>query len=464
MTSNQKKAKISNGDEDFASVREYLMKHELGPKHPAIAAALRGLDDELKRQERDRKLQAKFNNTTEAANSHPSTTETDDFSRVERLVPFVAGGNENMNDESSIPPAASSSMTDDWHDVAKDNDADFMTDSDEYGTLLAQRAVQAMVEHSVVCRTALGVVTVALHATLLDRGFVCTGIPPQIPASGFAPPVREIKQFLPLDWESSASSNGSGLKLRYRKICAIELHTVLDSTQSSLTISLGDVSMTVECLEDHVNLKSWSKATQNGTKLASPTLHYKALAKLLGDFAQRFDLGDVNPQEQSMQNTAPREQQVPPFHQVPEDVPRRFISSGRVASSDDPTDMGHDPLRMPTQPSRSFSVGAGDLLPTGLLQYPHGGMPGTSFPNQGGNLVGPDHPMFRGGSGAFAGNGMMQPRYDPIGPPGGPTELDPATNPMFIGGIPGRVPPGGTGVPNNDLAKQPRFGNNNMFH
>lgn len=107
-------------------------------------------------------------------------------------------------------------------------------------------------------------------------------------------------------------------------------------------------------------------------------------------------------------------------------------------------------------PSRPYSVGAGDLLPTGLLQYPQRGMLGVNLP--GGNMVGPDHPMFRGGAdGDYMDNPGMMPRYDPIGPPGGPTELDQTHTRR------GRTPPGGTGIPNNDMEKRPRFGDNNMF-
>lgn len=416
---------IMASKQDFDSVREHLLKHSFGTKHPAVVAAIKGLDDAWRTIERDRKLQAKFNTTTTTS----STKDTEeDFSRIERPT--------GMDHFSTGPPPV-----DDWHDITKDSSMMEENSTTEYGSLLAHRAVQSMGDNAVACRMALGALTVALHATLLQHGYQCTGIPPKSKTTGFAPPVRVIQQFLPLDWEGKTC-----IQLRYRKTHAVELHTKLEG--ASVTISLGDISMAIERLEDHINTTSWSKATQNGSKLASPTLHYKSLAKFLGDFAQRFDLGEAVDDHVT---SVPLPTEVPPLHQVPESVPRQPVS----------TSLFNDPLRVPTvrvPPSHPYAVGAGDLLPTGLLKYPQRGMPGANFPNQGGNLVGPNHPMFLGGGGNGdpMDHGMM-PRYDPIGPPGGPTELD-----EMRGGR-GRKPPGGTGIPNNDMEKRPRFGDNNMF-
>ena len=129
------------------------------------------------------------------------------------------------------------------------------------------------------------------------------------------------------------------------------------------------------------------------------------------------------------------------------------------------------------------------VLPSNLL------LPGGGGGNSGGSQVGPNHPMFDrtfgddddnyyyGGNfslpggigGGCGGGGMdmgMRPRFDPYGPPGGPTE--PGRGPNFPGrgGGGGRLgrggfgrggrgrgggfpPPGGFGTPNNDHMTPP---------
>ena len=110
----------------------------------------------------------------------------------------------------------------------------------------------------------------------------------------------------------------------------------------------------------------------------------------------------------------------------------------------------------------------GDLYPGGISAL---------YPNHGnavsGNLMGPNHPIFNAqinnddDVGGFGQNdtrsigfyGMMKPRFDPFGPPGGPTEQH---------SLPQNALKGGTGNPNNDLAIPPPFGygpsaDNNMF-
>jgi hypothetical protein len=124
---------------------------------------------------------------------------------------------------------------------------------------------------------------------------------------------------------------------------------------------------------------------------------------------------------------------------------------------------------------------SGDLRPTGLDPFPNyqdGVYHNPSILR--GNLMGPNHPMFRGGGsggggmGPLSSGGMMgmRPRFDPFGPPGGLTHdtdqlpLDPDG---FV--VPGhgpslrRAPPrGGTGNPNNDLQQFPPSLGNKSSH
>lgn len=109
-------------------------------------------------------------------------------------------------------------------------------------------------------------------------------------------------------------------------------------------------------------------------------------------------------------------------------------------------------------PQRPMYVGdfAGDLGPANGLDPLR-----RLGPNSGGSLMGPNHPMFRGGGMTGVGDGSgfgMRPRFDPFGPPGGPQEIDP-NNP----GRPPRMRPGGAGEPNPDLLMPPNSLGGNMF-
>lgn len=100
-------------------------------------------------------------------------------------------------------------------------------------------------------------------------------------------------------------------------------------------------------------------------------------------------------------------------------------------------------------------------------------MPGSGgVDDPAGNLMGPNHPAFGGPAIGSGGGYGMRPRFDPYGPPGGPTDprnLDPNRN---IGPndprnpqLPRqpRPPPGGPGEPNPDHERPPNDLNNNMF-
>jgi hypothetical protein len=88
-----------------------------------------------------------------------------------------------------------------------------------------------------------------------------------------------------------------------------------------------------------------------------------------------------------------------------------------------------------------------------------------------GNLMGPNHPAFRGGQPPEPRGGYgMRPRFDPFGPPGGPTDprnidpsrnVDPSRNPQHPRQP--RPPPGGAGEPNPDHERPPSDLSNKWF-
>lgn len=117
--------------------------------------------------------------------------------------------------------------------------------------------------------------------------------------------------------------------------------------------------------------------------------------------------------------------------------------------------MRYNPYDTPTiqvfQPGGMRGDFAGDLNP-----------PGPDFLGSGGgNLMGPGHPMFTGEGMPGTNSGFgMRPRFDPVGPPGGPQ--DPLRNQQQQPPR-RRGPPGGLGDPNPDHARPPNDLNNNMF-
>jgi hypothetical protein len=213
-------------------------------------------------------------------------------------------------------------------------------------------------------------------------------------------------------------------------------------------------------LSDYVNLESWSRAAKDAGRMGVlPALHYKSLSGLLSQFCHRFDL---SPAELDSDNHLPYVDTSIPV--VPLQTTRIASEPWRNGSSlprnpdamDDVNDEDniarrqdgqYNPYTTPrletafplNRPHRPLDFGS-DLWPGGAP------WPGGDVGNPG-MLMGPNHP-------AFDPTGMnptglnppglgMRPRFDPYGPPGGPTEG------------PRRAPPGGHGNPNPDHLPPP---------
>ena len=278
-------------------------------------------------------------------------------------------------------------------------------------------------------------------------------------------------------------------------------------------------------LDEHFNMDSWEaakKSTGGGSFYTSglpPSLHYKSLATMLTKFCQTFDLGlvrdDANvSSEAGMVDCAsgigcgvstskkmksddpsgsiaggPIHIMSPPTATPPtttaQQAPPNLGKDGRVQfpsakgeqKNNNPNDVDWKSGRMPStldqafpnvnggmaKPGGDFS---GDLLPAGL-QDPrfvsgrgHGG-------RMGGNMMGPNHPMFTGGGSSgmngppIGGPGSMQPRFDPFYPAG----IDDGGNgdlPFGPGGGPPQPP--GPKNNNNHLNRPSRRGEPNPDH
>mmetsp|Transcript_24664 Transcript_24664/g.53208 ORF Transcript_24664/g.53208 Transcript_24664/m.53208 type:complete len:551 (-) Transcript_24664:205-1857(-) len=377
---------------------------------------------------------------------------------------------------------------------------------------------------------ALHTALVELSQDEQDPLFRCTGVPDldvtfQLLASsikstkkagegggGFAPPIRELPrgELVPPKWE------GRDDVIAFRYKCGKEVYAVdsghtNDATTVYLTLQLmqGDeVSVTFGTLPSskdkksgekrqlkfplgqHVNLDGFQAAkTKNGGRaaLVSPLLLYISLPKLLLDFSSTFDvlpliMGKGNDESSSLEMPTKKDVMGLQFEQS---IPMPTTETSRADFN--------DPLRVMDSHQRGKRHGdfEGDLLPGGPNQP--GGL--HEMPPRGmGSQVGPDHPMFDrtfgddyngnyddefdggfgNGGGSFGapgvGGGMsMRPRFDPYGPPGGPTEpgrggrypgrgtrLGRGRGRGGRGGRGGRMPPpGGFGHPNPDHMNPP---------
>lgn len=490
--------------------------------NPAIKCAMYAIEKEQQRRIRDAKLQAKFGTATTAAaensaaannaangNSISSTLSDADVVVVEKNM-----GDSNNNDV-DIHTKDFTGEDDDhdsmeWQDVqehTEDDDDDgngdpivaqegseFMeskNDSSYLGKELAKVTIESIAEHRVHVSSPLGAIAAALHASLRSSllGFACTGIPDDPKTTGgFAAPVRELPktQFLPLSWEEDPHY----ISLRYRKKGTGALVLKVcdnDDESSTVKVTLGPAnnkesparSMTFS-MSDHINLDSWSAALKanTNTKIA-PSLHYKGLSGLLSNFCQSFDLGVVIDSEDAamelpyVDNTVVYGRSgVEPPNMKPSMVARPSPSDppgvqpvlplrgevragvewkeGRVPST---LDQAFPDARRQPFPGGDF---ADDLLPAGLQDPCF--MRGGRGQGMGGNLTGPNHPLFSGdGFGGVdgpprGGPGSMQPRFDPVHPPG----IDDGSSSSGRGR---RQKPSRTGEPNPDHLPPP----GNMF-
>jgi len=262
-------------------------------------------------------------------------------------------------------------------------------------------------------------------------------------------------------------------------------------------------------LGKHVNLDGFAAAKRkNGGGLVSPSLFYVSLSDLLLEFHSYF--GILLPaMEATREEEFALEMQMPPSvtgretrtTTMPDIAPPTATAGAAVNPLSCANSDNNDPLRIMNSQQQQQQRGRRGDFDSDLL--PGGPQPGGlhDVPPGGGSQVGPNHPVFDrtfgdndydggyeddfgggfgNGGGSFGvpgvGGGMgMRPRFDPYGPPGGPTE--PERGGRFFpgrgsrlgrgggrggrgrGGRGGRIPPpGGFGNPNPDHMTPPGGG------
>ena len=254
------------------------------------------------------------------------------------------------------------------------------------------------------------------------------------------------------------------------------------------------------------------KTEPNYQHKIAPSLHYKNLAGLLSKFCRAFDLGAVHDEKaigsrnNSSTDGAMKRTKISGNSNSYNNNSKMEVQGGvfvaehhpATAASRNTTTAGYS---VPTTPDQAFPPNppgvaavaaaarrsneyapphrgdfAGDLLPapsSGLQDPRFAGRVGGG--RMGGNLMGPNHPMFSpgsvgvGGHGQFpgmggipiGGPGTMQPRFDPLLPPGigGGNDFPPAPGSLAAANRRRTVP----GEPDPDHLPPPNSLGNNMF-
>ena len=217
----------------------------------AVETCMKALSNELKRIERDEKLQFKFSQENTSSHGQKKNVNTmrnkyddddldDDVVCVEMnpSTEYVSSSNQhrNQNASSNTNDEEIDMHLTEWQDVG----VSVTTDKDNYtssskdgllespsvlGTSLAQCAIEDMASANILVSTPIAALALALHSTLRSDivGFKCTGAVPEEVESvfssdnnnnikkkkkknGFAPPVRELPKgkFLPDGWDKYA--------------------------------------------------------------------------------------------------------------------------------------------------------------------------------------------------------------------------------------------------------------------
>mmetsp|Transcript_663 Transcript_663/g.1585 ORF Transcript_663/g.1585 Transcript_663/m.1585 type:complete len:594 (+) Transcript_663:272-2053(+) len=321
-------------------------------------------------------------------------------------------------------------------------------------------------------------------------------------------------------------ANDSPLPLRYRKMdtgaVVLKVEGVPSSGDEKVTTDWAKFECQVtfvpsngkedstHCLKfplpEHINLDSWNAAVAKAGKHSKipPSLHYKNLSGLLSKFCRAFDLGavDSNAIVDDCETTKPDTKVMRTAKPDTNSNPKQTIQIPvKVAETKTaPAATRKEAFLVPSTLNEAFpdaAAAAGrnqnPMNPIPLMGYynPHcGDFPDDLLPastgfqdprfgriggrvSGSGNLMGPNHPIFSqngshplgGPPGGFAsgGPGTMQPRYDPIVPPGiaGSGDIPPH------GPVPGRRPNNLRrkipGEPNPDHLPPPNSLGDDMF-
>ena len=451
---NNKKLKKEGSSGDFTREKEeieIMRRHilsfqDLPGSSVAMKASLDGLEKELQRIKRDEKLKEKFSKTKKEDEVYSSQHKID-----ETETEIVDWKKERGQDNTSKSNQMDDSIMMEWQDITPPSSEIAPGSNFEesiLGKKLAEVAISKIAAVDAKVSDDLSALALVIHSALLSDllNFKCTGVPEPDSGgnknNGFAKPIRELprNKFLPDEFYSATDRNT--LQLRYRKkdtgSVVLKLSKVKTPSETNISIEFTPTVTRPEpnpqgplefSITEHFNLDSFYTALDSAQKLnlssqstkILPTLHFKKLPLLLRNFVSIFDIGPVN--EPSLE-------------------PNTGNARNNETSAPQPISASHqihvsDPIYYNTGqnfiPQRVYGDFDTDLEPNGLFVQP-------PLRTQTGNLMGPNHSIFHQPNHAnpddigfehpdddpfnpMIGGLGMRPRFDPYGPPGGPTDL-----------------------------------------
>lgn len=368
--------------EQYKQLRQYLLSCKTVPSDcHAMQVSLKALEKATKQTIRDEKLRQKF--AKQQNNNHTTSTMEEDEDDWLTITPppkeSSPENDNNSNDEDALIL--------DPNSIIQSEESS----SSLLGRTLAKDSIQFISEANISVSNPLEGIAVLLHVTLLKLKFKCT-TSQETKIGGFAPPIRELPhgQILPPNWDHT-SSDENKITFWYRKQHRTMLSIELDD---AINVFFGD---TVEqpCmtfpLDLYFNSTSFQTAkNKNKQNKISPLLHYKSVSTLLTKFTSSIDcngdpsMGDVpNYATHPPPTTTTTDTHLPPLYH-------------------------HSPNIMTGNNHRRIGDFHTDLF-------------GTRPDINSGNLMGPNHSIFsprHDDSDAGGFGDIMQPRFDPIYPPG----------------------------------------------
>lgn len=462
--------------EDINQLKEYILScpdNICSKDSQAIRTCILALDEQMKRLIRDEKLRSKFRDNlgdrkvkmvVEAVDSNITMDDDEvvvQLEKEEKSITAIRAEGENALDS-------------EWESIPMGDDEEYSknhtySSSSILGEALAQKAISDMSESGTTVSTPISALALVLHSAIRCNmlGFKCTGIPEidrgiapnTVKKNAFAAPVRELPKgvFVPKDWDKYALTDGIWLRYRKDGMSSTVLHVslvvsdVFDRPTASVQFGQTDNNDSMEMLfplDQHINVQGLTAALQNAPNV-EPSLFFKSLASLLSEFCQKADLGSLREDGDSIQTLdemamkytmaiplpvkcfAPDHSQATPKRTENEKAEwsqlqalKRFPPYINYESTIQDNLLG----------GKAASSGgdfSDDLLPTGFPR------PNFAEPRPGsgegitGNLMGPNHPAFRhpfhpdsqddvdDNNGFLLPGGLgMQPRFDPVYPPG----------------------------------------------
>lgn len=254
--------------------------------------------------------------------------------------------------------------------------------------------------------------------------------------------------------------------------------TSTDDIGTNVTFPLGRHVNVLSLTAAIASLQQQQSQTSTAVAAVPPALHYKSLSTLLLTFVRTFDVGNVydsaaapmdgelsaaNIKISGSKNNLKMQAKMvisDEQHRQQQQQQEQEYYYHKTEGTKSTQMIGSESLREPNRQDRGGDF-SGDLLftPSDPLLNPN-----LPLPRPTGNLMGPNHPLFnleeqQQYDDDVIGGQRMRPRFDPYGPPGGPT--DPSfVDPTFPGR--GRANRGrgrgrgGPGDPNPDHLRPPR--------